>query len=277
MASLPTTASADVRAAVARQPLWYHCIDLAADLTTPGWFDLRPIVDLMPWPDVDGKRCLDIGTYDGFLAFELERRGASEVVATDIAGHDDWDWLPRDRARRAEADLAEIAGEKGAGFRVAAAALGSSVRREVCSIYDLTPARFGTFDVVVCGSLLLHLRDPFRALAAVRSLCSGVFLSAETIDLPLSVVQPKRASMHLVGEIGQWTIPNAAGHVRMLDVAGFDVVAKSRPYAIPYGPSHTPRERSARDMANAALQRTVAGRLGVPTHAVLCRPAGRPS
>ena len=38
----------------------------------------------MPWPDVRGKRCLDVGTYDGFLAFELERRGAASVVATDI-------------------------------------------------------------------------------------------------------------------------------------------------------------------------------------------------
>jgi len=32
---------------------------------------------------LDGKRVLDIGTYDGFFAFECERRGA-QVVAMDV-------------------------------------------------------------------------------------------------------------------------------------------------------------------------------------------------
>ena len=110
-------------------PLWYHTMDLGGGVVTPGWFDLRPIVDRMPWPDVRGKRCLDVGTYDGFLAFELERRGASEVVALDIPNHEDWDWPPDVRAQGGER-LAELAGpEKGAGFRVAREALGSSVEK----------------------------------------------------------------------------------------------------------------------------------------------------
>ena len=272
MSSLPATADPEVRRAVAHHPLWYHCIEVSQDLVTPGWFDLRPIVDAMPWPDVAGKRCLDVGTYDGFLAFELEQRGAAEVVATDIGGHEDWDWLPRDAARGAEA-LAEIAGEKGAGFRIAANARSSTVRREVCSIYDLSPDVIGTFDVVVCGSLLLHLRDPFRALAAVRSVCDGTFLSAETIDLPLTVTHPMRPSMHLVGAFGQWAIPNTAGHVAMLELAGFDVIEKSRPYSIPFGPAHPPKDNSPKQLVHAALQRTLGGRRGVPTHAVLARPS----
>lgn len=267
----PASAAADVRAAVADHALWYHCIDVAGDLVTPGWFDLRPIVDSMPWPDLRGKRCLDIGTYDGFLAFEMERRGAAEVVATDIADHEDWDWLPRERARRAGKDLAEFAGEKGAGFRIAASALGSSARREVCSVYDLTPERFGTFDVVTCGSLLLHLRDPFRALAAIRSVCDDLFLSAEAIDLPLTVAQPRRPATFVYGDIGQWCVPNAAGHRRMLEVAGFDVVRAPRPYSIPFGPAHPERERSPKEIAHALLQRTITRGRGVPTQAVLCQ------
>ena len=39
-----------------------------------------------------GKRCLDVGTYDGFWAFEMERRGAAEVVAVDVLDHARWDW-----------------------------------------------------------------------------------------------------------------------------------------------------------------------------------------
>ena len=67
---------------------------------------------------VAGKHCLDVGTFDGFLAFEMERRGAAEVVCTDIPSHSDWDIPPR------LAWWAEKAGEKGAGFRIASEILG---------------------------------------------------------------------------------------------------------------------------------------------------------
>src|SRR5213076_2993924 len=108
-----------LRERVASNPLWYHTLELAPGVVTPGWFDLRPVADRMPWPDVAGRRCLDVGTYDGFLAFELERRGAAEVVATDISAHEDWDWPPVLRARGPDV-LAELAGpDKSEGFRVA--------------------------------------------------------------------------------------------------------------------------------------------------------------
>ena len=41
---------------------------------------------------LDGKRCLDVGTYDGFWAFEIEQRGAKEVVAVDVLDPRRWDW-----------------------------------------------------------------------------------------------------------------------------------------------------------------------------------------
>src|SRR3954447_9523899 len=156
------TSSEDAATAVAESPFWYHTIEVAPGVVTPGWFDLRPVVDRLPWPDVAGKRCLDVGTYDGFLAFELERRGASEVVATDIGGHEQWDW-PEELRARGPTYLAELAGPKGAGFEIAHEALGSRVEKVTASVYDLAPERVGTFDVVVCGSLLLHLRDPVGA------------------------------------------------------------------------------------------------------------------
>src|SRR4051794_729406 len=110
------TAVADVGAAVDSVPLWCHTLDLGPGGVTPGWFDLRPVVGKLPWPDVRGKRCLDVGTYDGFLAFEMERRGAAEVVALDIPNHEDWDW-PADVRAMGPEHLAEIAGpEKGVGF-----------------------------------------------------------------------------------------------------------------------------------------------------------------
>src|SRR5438045_6918826 len=129
--------AAQIREAVDAVPLWYHTLELPHGIVTPGWFDLRPIVERMPWPDVKGKRCLDVGTYDGFLAFELERRGAAEVMATDISDHAQWDWPARLRAEGPERLAALVGAEKGTGFRVAAEALGSSARREEVSVYDL--------------------------------------------------------------------------------------------------------------------------------------------
>jgi hypothetical protein len=41
------------------------------NVVTPGWFDFRPMWDRMPWPDVKGKRCLDVWTFDESLRFEV--------------------------------------------------------------------------------------------------------------------------------------------------------------------------------------------------------------
>jgi tRNA (mo5U34)-methyltransferase len=242
----------DLRAQIAANPAWYHTLELGPNAVTPGWFDLRPIVDRMPWPEVAGKRCLDVGTYDGFLAFELERRGAAEVVAIDIEDHTQWDWPARTRAL-GPAHLAEIVGtRKGLGFDIAKDALGSSVQRVEQSVYDLTPEEHGGFDVVVCGSLLLHLRDPVGALEAIRGVCGGVFMSAEQIDAKLTLLSPKRpAGWFRGGEKVQWLVPNAAGHRAMLDSAGFRIEGGARRYRIPLGAGHPARRR--RGVLHSAL------------------------
>jgi tRNA (mo5U34)-methyltransferase len=243
----------DLQARIESNPLWYHTLELGPGATTPGWFDLRPIVERMPWPDVSGKRCLDVGTYDGFLAFELERRGAAEVVATDIEDHSRWDWPARTRALGPER-LAQIAGQrKGLGFDIAKEALGSSVQRVERSVYDLDPDRDGRFDVVVCGSLLLHLRDPIRALEAIRRVCDGSFLSAEQVDTRLTLLSRKRAVARFRGgENVQWWIPNAAGHRGLVESAGFSVNGTQRRYRIPFGVGHPARGRRG-SMAHSAL------------------------
>jgi tRNA (mo5U34)-methyltransferase len=260
----------DVADAVRGNPLWYHTIELRPGIVTSGWFDLRPIVGSLPWPDVRGKRCLDIGTYDGFLAFELERRGAAEIVATDVGSHEDWDFPPAIRAGGVDL-LRQIAGEKGHGFEVAVRALGSSVRKQQINVYDLSPSTVGTFDVVVCGSLLLHLRDPFRALEAIRSVCAGEFMSCEQIDVALTASH-RRAPVTNIGRIGQvqWHVPNLAGHRAEIRAAGFRIERAIRPYSIPFGPAHPKVEASVR---TRLLSRFVTRGWGVPHSALLARPA----
>jgi tRNA (mo5U34)-methyltransferase len=271
------SSSQALRERVAALPLWYHTIDLGDGVVTPGWFDLRPVVDRMPWPDVRGMRCLDVGTWDGFLAYELERRGAAEVVATDIEDHASWDWPAALRARGTEY-LERLAGaERGRGFAIAHEALGSNAERELISVYDLSPERVGRFDVVVCGSLLLHLRDPMGALESIASVCSGLFLSAEQIDLRTTVMH-RRLPVAVVrpGDELQWWSLNALAHERMIEAAGFSIERSGRPYAIPFGSAHPEHSTGIRGRATAAARRVLAGGNGVPHRAVLARPLTPP-
>src|SRR5690349_7554053 len=79
---------------------WYHTLELAPGVVTEGMFDHRPAVDRYLLPaDLSGMRCLDVGTMDGFWAFEMERRGAAEVIATDLGPVDALDWPPHWRTQ----------------------------------------------------------------------------------------------------------------------------------------------------------------------------------
>lgn len=256
--------------------LWYHTLDLPERPPTNGWFDLRETAKKLPWPEVKGLRCLDIATYDGFYAFELERRGAASVVATDISDHSEWDWPIMLREQGGE-EYARMVGEKGAGFEHAHEILGSSVEKIECNVYDLTPERVGRFDVVVCGSLLLHLRDPVRAIEAIRSVCSGSFMSVEAVSLRLSKLFPKRPMAELGDRdvICQWWIANTAGHRRMLEAGGFEVISASGVFAVPFGPAHpfhasrkSPRAVGGHLLRSASMH----GEDGVPHAVVLAKP-----
>ena len=265
------------RAAVAALPLWYHTLELASDLVTPGWFDLRPVVDRLPWPDVRGKRCLEVGPWDGFFSFELERRGAREVVAADIDDHADWDWAVRLR-QPGPAAMAAMAGQEvGAGFRIAREILSSRVERKVISVYDLSPEAVGTFDLVFCGSLLLHLRDPVGALEAIRGVCDGHFLSTETIKLRLTARHRRQPVAHFgAGESGRWWTPNIAAYLGMVSSAGFAIERATRPFSIPLGAGHPARDQPLSTRLRSAPRR-LTGRLltrgedGVHQAALLAR------
>ncbi len=80
---------------------WYHTLDFGDGVVTGGMFDLRPYADRYGLPErLDGMRVLDVGTWDGFWAFEMERRGAAEVVALDLDDERELDWPPRRRPRQ---------------------------------------------------------------------------------------------------------------------------------------------------------------------------------
>lgn len=230
---------------------WYHTIDVAPGVTTKGWFDLRHAIPLIPWPDVRGKRCLDIGTWDGFYAYELERRGAREVIALDVPDLSNIDYPP-EVAASATADLSQSGVQpRPAGFRLLNDVLGSSVQWRGGNIYDLDPNEIGTFDVVVLGSLLVHLRDPVRALDAVRRVTSGVFLCVDYIHPVVNLLAGKRALFQLAGEGAdfQWWLASDAGLRRLLHVGGFTIDAASKRFLLKPGPAGHLPPRSRRELA----------------------------
>jgi tRNA (mo5U34)-methyltransferase len=215
----PPSVAADARARVEAMS-WYHTIDLAPGLTTPGWFDLRAHVPRYGLPErMDGMRVLDVGTWDGFWAFEMERRGA-EVVALDVDHEEEYDWPPRRRPAEPKAL------DRGAGFRLAREILGSKVERIACNIYEATPERLGgTFDLVFCGAVLLHLRDQLLALERFAGLCRGRLILADEYDR-LSSLLPFPVSRYRADRdaaVVFW-LPARRTWKRMIWTAGFEDV-----------------------------------------------------
>lgn len=253
---------------------WYHSIDLPGGAVTPGEYDLRPIVDRLPWPDqLSGLRCIDVGSRDGFYAFEMERRGAKEVISVDI---DDPSQIDFPGATRPAKDLVELELSDGhRAFAVAREALGSSVRREMASIYDLPESGLGKFDLAVIGTLLLHLRDPVRALASVREVVDGHLLLNEVVVPGIDALRRQPvAHLYMKGE-PFWWVCNRAGLRRMAEAAGFEVVDSGGPYLVPNGSSGLDRSwlSAFRRPYRKTLRRLILRR-GAPHAWFLLRSAG---
>lgn len=258
------TPGQDLRRLIAEHA-WWHTIELAPGVVTPGWWDLRPTAARLPWPgSLQGLRCLDVGTMDGFWAFELERRGANEVHAIDLADPARQDAPYRQRPERRPTPPAQLRGQT---FRTAAELLGSRVTYHDLNVYDLDPASIGQFDLVVVGYVLQLVRDPLRALEAVRGVCRGRVIVLDTVSVPLSLLPAPLA--RLCARRGQleWFVFNRAGLAQALGLAGFEVEAVTRLLRDHPGPAVTtaglPWSVRARH-AVGLLGRSVAVRGSVP-------------
>jgi tRNA (mo5U34)-methyltransferase len=261
---------------------WYHVIDLPGAITTPGWFDTRAVAPKVPMPaSLAGRRCLDVGTWDGFWAFEMERRGAAAVVAIDLDEPTQWDWPPEARLRHSHNLVYLEQFKRGdAAFRLAHDALGSRAERLPLSVYDLSAEAIGTFDFAFLGTLLMHLRDPVRALDALRGVIApgGEAVIADSIEAIPTLLRPRTPSARLEAlDEPWWWQPNRAGLLQMLRSAGWEIVQATGMYLLPLGPEH-PRPAFSLGMARAALsargrERLITRFLGVPHVAARVRPA----
>ena len=154
----------EIRRLIADHGRWWHEIELAPGILTPGDDSNRmklPILDRLGLPkDLRDLRALDIGCSDGYFTFEMEKRGAS-VTAMDF--------VP----------------ETYTGFATAREILGSRAAYVMDNVYNLAPDQHGTFDVVLFLGVLYHLRKPLAALDAIRSVMKTggmLFLGTMMID-----------------------------------------------------------------------------------------------
>lgn len=198
---------------------WHHSIDLGHGIITPGQDNSSRKLTRLELPEsLAGKTVLDVGAWDGFFSFEVERRGANRVLATDSYswnGSHDW-------------------GDK-RGFILAREALNSKVEDMDIDVLDLSPERVGTFDIVLFLGVLYHMKHPMLSVERVASVTKGMVIVETVVDM----LQCRRAAMAFYpgDELGKdatnWCGPNPAAVVGMLRAAGFkrvEIVAGLRPF-----------------------------------------------
>lgn len=219
----PVSSADEARRAISEVENWYHRIEVAPGVVTPGVHNSDTALEAMEVPDrLDGVRLLDVGARDGYFSFAAEARGA-EVLAID-----------------------SVAPEHLSAFATARALLGSSVDYRTINVYNLDPNKVGTFDAIFFLGVLYHLRDPMLALDrlwAVARPGATIWVESHTIDhglvdpatgeysklesaapelvdVPIAQFYPKDV---LAGNDTNWWGPNLAGLRAMVEAAGFEV------------------------------------------------------
>ncbi|MBI3208195.1 MAG: DUF1698 domain-containing protein, partial [Candidatus Solibacter usitatus] len=181
---------------------FYHSIPLPDGKVLEGILPLDVLQERVrefPIPErLDGKRVLDIGTWDGYFAFEMERRGA-EVMAIDSTEVENFY-----HARRMVASKVD--------YRV----------QDVC---DLSVERNGRFDIVLFMGVLYHLKHPLLALERVCEVTKEMaivesFVTNEAVTGELPTLQFYETN-ELLGQIDNWCGPNAQCLLAFCRTAGF--------------------------------------------------------
>lgn len=213
----------EVQAAVDKVEFWYHRIEVAPGIVTPGVQNSDALLEALEVPDrLDGQRILDIGARDGYFSFAAEARGAEVLAIDNEAPHL-------------------------TGFETVASLLNSSVEYKTINLYDLRPEEVGTFDGIFFLGLLYHLRDPMLGLDRLWALARpGATLWVESFVLDEWVVDPSTGKRRgalaslapgladtpiaqfypgggLRGDATNWWGPNLAALKAMVESAGFTV------------------------------------------------------
>lgn len=194
--------SAERLAEFFEQAYWFHTIELGDGRATKGVYDVRPIVEMHKFDEsLAGKSVLDVGTSDGFYAFELAKRNPDSVLAVDTNCYDgsvptdvspskikkyekkysrEWDEYEKFK------DIFSVLGLKGSNkLIVLADYLDSIVKFQQGSIYELEKLEC-KFDLVFCGGLFGHLKHPLLGMEQLRAVTGEKCIVTLNGALPIS-------------------------------------------------------------------------------------------
>lgn len=153
--------------------------------------------------DLSGKRVLDIGPWDGYFTFEMERRGA-QVTGLD--------YVDLDTFRR---------------LRTALNSQANYIRR---AIYEMDHRELGQFDYVLCLGVLYHLKYPIEGLERVCAITTDTaIIDSFVIDgeewLRGERDTALRAEFYerdeLAGQLDNWWGPSVTTMGAWIRAAGF--------------------------------------------------------
>jgi tRNA (mo5U34)-methyltransferase len=230
----------EIEASVQSVPFWWHSIDLGGGLVTPGVQPhefLKARLRSLQLPDVHGKTVLDIGAYDGFYSFAVERLGAARVVALDhyvwsleLAAHIKY-WNDC-KERGVAPELyhttphwrpTELPGKR--GYDTAHLALDSRVETVVADFMTADVSALGTFDVVLFLGVLYHLENPLQAVRRVFELTRELaIIETAAVTIPGYEHVPLcefYESNELNADVSNWWAPNQRALIGLCRAAGF--------------------------------------------------------
>ena len=196
---------AEPRAVEASACHFYHTMEIPDHGLVFGEWDLRGNERVyLGNVEFASKSVLEIGTASGYLCYWMEEHGA-RVTGVDLDRNAAWDLVSHhDANREGQAkERCDVLDRINNAWWFNHAKRRSKARCIYRSIYQLGP-EVGTFDVVTLCSVLLHLRDPIRAieLACSRS-------HSEIIITDVSERQFLGAKPHLQDELCLHLIPRA--------------------------------------------------------------------
>jgi tRNA (mo5U34)-methyltransferase len=157
---------------------WHQKWEIEPGIFTPGHNDVGFLLKVGGLPaNLTGKRILDIGSWNGCVSFECERRGATDILAIG----------PED--------------PENTGFNRLRAYLRSNVRYEYGTIYHLDPSKVGTFDIIICFGVLYHLRYPLLGLDMMRRVAKGSLLvESSCIERDIRLPQGKQTTLQALNK-----------------------------------------------------------------------------
>jgi tRNA (mo5U34)-methyltransferase len=142
---------------------WHQDFEIVPGVRTHGAYEASILRDQLQLPlDMSGLSLADIGASNGYFSFEARKRGA-RVVAFDFRHKDN------------------------SGFGLAQHINGlSDIEHHHINVLDISPDKFGQFDIVLALGLFYHVSDPYMALANCAALSrERLLIESYCVDRPL--------------------------------------------------------------------------------------------